>query len=169
MIDLGLTKLALIGGVALIVIGPKDLPKVARMAGTLLGRAQRYMSQIKAEVSREIELDELRKMQSQVQTAAQEMEQSIGGDYAAMQSEVQSALTANLGDVDNHPHWPYHSSDGLMAFAAKAKSFRRKKMHKNANIPNWYKSRHGQHERVLSGAARMHKHRAASKSPVSFY
>ncbi len=61
MIDLGLSKLAIIGVVALIVIGPEKLPKVARMAGSLYGRAQRYLHDVKAEVSREIELDELRK------------------------------------------------------------------------------------------------------------
>ena len=60
MIDLGLSKLAILGVVALIVIGPERLPKVARMAGTLYGRAQRYLHDIKSEVSREIELDELR-------------------------------------------------------------------------------------------------------------
>jgi sec-independent protein translocase protein TatB len=60
MIDLGLTKIAIIGVVALIVIGPEKLPKVARMAGTLYGRAQRYLHEVKSEVSREIELDELR-------------------------------------------------------------------------------------------------------------
>jgi sec-independent protein translocase protein TatB len=59
MIDLGLSKLAIIGVVALIVIGPEKLPKVARMAGTLYGRAQRYLHEVKSEVSREIELDEL--------------------------------------------------------------------------------------------------------------
>ena len=54
MIDLGLTKLAVIGVVALVVIGPEKLPKVARMAGTLYGRAQRYLNEVKTEVSREI-------------------------------------------------------------------------------------------------------------------
>ncbi|MDO8301488.1 Sec-independent protein translocase protein TatB, partial [Lacisediminimonas sp.] len=66
MIDLGLTKIALIGAVALVVIGPEKLPKVARMAGSLFGRAQRYINDVKSEVSRELELDELRMMQSDV-------------------------------------------------------------------------------------------------------
>jgi len=61
MIDLGLSKLALIGVVALVVVGPERLPKVARMAGTLMGRAQRYMAEVKSEVNRQVELDELKK------------------------------------------------------------------------------------------------------------
>ncbi len=85
MIDLGLTKIAVIGAVALLVIGPKDLPKVARMAGTLLGRAQRYISQVKTEVNREIEMEELRKMQQEVQSAAQEIEQGVNKELSEAQ------------------------------------------------------------------------------------
>ncbi|RZA12159.1 MAG: twin-arginine translocase subunit TatB, partial [Proteobacteria bacterium] len=70
MIDLGLTKLAVIGAVALVVIGPEKLPKVARMAGTLYGRAQRYLAQVKTEVSREIEMEELRSLHKEVQAGA---------------------------------------------------------------------------------------------------
>src|SRR5688572_18830635 len=92
MIDLGLSKLALIGVVALVVVGPERLPKVARMAGTLFGRAQRYISDVKAEVSREIELDELRKMHKDVQEAASNVEQSIASSFAELESDVQEAL-----------------------------------------------------------------------------
>ena len=77
MIDIGLTKLALIGVVALVVIGPERLPKVARMAGTLFGRAQRYINDVKSEVSREMELDELRKMHKDVQDAASDLEDDV--------------------------------------------------------------------------------------------
>ena len=65
MIDIGLSKMALIGAVALIVIGPEKLPRVARTVGTLLGKAQRYVSDVKAEVNRSMELDELRKMNAE--------------------------------------------------------------------------------------------------------
>ncbi|MDB5794916.1 MAG: tatB, partial [Noviherbaspirillum sp.] len=84
MIDLGLSKLALIGVVALVVIGPEKLPKVARMAGTLFGRAQRYISEVKSEVSREIELDELRKMHAEMREAARDVEK----DFATSVSSV---------------------------------------------------------------------------------
>jgi len=81
--------------IALVVIGPKDLPKVARMAGSLFGRAQRYINEVKSEVSREIELDELRKMQKDVQDAAQNVEQSIAQGMAETESELNSAWHGN--------------------------------------------------------------------------
>src|SRR3954465_12160457 len=90
MIDLGLTKLALIGVVALVVIGPEKLPKVARMAGSLFGRAQRYINEGKSEVSREMELDELRKMQKDMQETAGNFEQTV----AQSMSQTESAMHA---------------------------------------------------------------------------
>ena len=54
--------MALIGVVALIVIGPEKLPTVARTLGTLLGKAQRYVADVKAEVNRSMDLEELKKM-----------------------------------------------------------------------------------------------------------
>ena len=66
MIDFGFDKIALIGAVALIVIGPEKLPRVARTVGHLLGKAQRYVADVKAEVNRSIELEELKKMKSTV-------------------------------------------------------------------------------------------------------
>ncbi len=69
--------MALIGAVALIVIGPEKLPRVARTVGTLLGKAQRYVNDVKAEVNRSMDLDELRKMKDTVQDAARDVEHSI--------------------------------------------------------------------------------------------
>jgi sec-independent protein translocase protein TatB len=74
MIDFGFDKLALIGAVALIVIGPEKLPRVARTVGTLLGKAQRYVADVQAEVNRSIELDELKKMKETVEGAARDVE-----------------------------------------------------------------------------------------------
>ena len=76
MFDIGVTKLAIIGAIALVVIGPERLPKVARMAGNLLGRARSYMAEVKAEVSRSMELDELKKMKDTMNTATQSMRES---------------------------------------------------------------------------------------------
>ena len=91
MIDLGLTKMALIGVVALIVIGPEKLPKVARMAGSLFGRAQRYINEVKSEVSREIELDELRKMQKEVEEAARSAGQAVHSTVNELDKDLNSA------------------------------------------------------------------------------
>jgi sec-independent protein translocase protein TatB len=65
MIDLGVSKLALIAVVALVVVGPERLPKVARMAGNLFGRAQRYMADVKSEVSRQMEVEEFKKLREE--------------------------------------------------------------------------------------------------------
>ena len=73
MIDLGVSKLALIAVVALIVVGPERLPKVARMAGPLFGRAQRYMAEVRSEVNRQIELDEFKKLREASADAMKEM------------------------------------------------------------------------------------------------
>lgn len=157
MIDLGLSKLAIIGAVALIVIGPEKLPKVARMAGSLFGRAQRYLNDVKAEVSREMELDELRKMQQDVQQAAHEVGQSIEQELQFEHSEAE-------------PSWDAAGSPGSApAFGHKSREFRRKKQARNAAVPGWYKSRHAQRSKVLSGAARMARHRVRRAAPASFY
>jgi sec-independent protein translocase protein TatB len=74
VIDLGVSKIALIGAVALIVIGPEKLPRVARMVGTMIGRAQRYVSDVKAEVNRSMDLDELKKMKETVEGPARAAE-----------------------------------------------------------------------------------------------
>ena len=77
MIDLGVSKLALIAVVALIVVGPERLPKVARVAGNLFGRAQRYMSEVKSEVNRQMEMEEFRKLREDSVSALKEVENSI--------------------------------------------------------------------------------------------
>ena len=77
MIDIGVTKIAIIGGIALIVIGPEKLPGLAKTIGTLLGRARRYVADVKAEVNRSMDLDELKKMKETVESAARDVEQSI--------------------------------------------------------------------------------------------
>ncbi|MFN3545303.1 MAG: Sec-independent protein translocase protein TatB [Thiobacillus sp.] len=81
MFDIGFSELLLIGVVALIVIGPERLPKVARTAGHLFGRMQRYVSTVKADISREIELEELRK-------AGQSFKESVESMSASVQQEA---------------------------------------------------------------------------------
>ena len=91
MIDLGISKMALIGAVALIVIGPEKLPRVARTVGTLLGKAQRYVADVKAEVNRSMELDELRKMKEDVEGAARDVESSIQSTAADFEKQWEDA------------------------------------------------------------------------------
>jgi sec-independent protein translocase protein TatB len=90
MFDVGFSEIVVIGVVALIVIGPERLPKAARTMGLLFGRLQRYVGDVKADISREMELDELRKLQKQVQGAAQEFKTSVEAAAQNVQQGVQS-------------------------------------------------------------------------------
>ena len=171
MIDLGLSKIALIGVVALVVIGPEKLPKVARMAGSLFGRAQRYINEVKSEVSREIELDELRKMQKDVQEAASNVEQSIADNLNQVNKETQEIWHDNLGSFDDPLVNPLLSTTTPDQVAMKAKDFRRKKLARSSAVPSWYKKQSGHRTRVISAAARVAKYSPprALKSTTSFY
>ncbi|MGH8621607.1 MAG: Sec-independent protein translocase protein TatB, partial [Burkholderiales bacterium] len=77
MFDIGFSELLVIAIVALIVIGPERLPGVARTLGHLFGRMQRYVNDVKADISREMELEELKKMQSSMEDAARSMRDSV--------------------------------------------------------------------------------------------
>lgn len=169
MIDLGLSKLAVIGVVALIVIGPERLPKVARMAGTLYGRAQRYLHEVKSEVSREIEMEELRNLHKEVQETAH----SFKTEVESFGAEVENTVSSHLGEVESAWRGDSASSSGLNAtpddIERKAREFRRKKLVKTSSIPSWYKNRHGGRQHVLSGAARVRKFRPGAKSNTSFF
>ena len=103
MIDLGVSKIALIGVVALIVIGPEKLPKLARTLGALVGKAQRYVSDVKAEVNRSMDLEELKKMKETMETAARDVEQrgADGGAAALVAVAAGAVLGVELREVDD--------------------------------------------------------------------
>jgi sec-independent protein translocase protein TatB len=90
MFDIGFSEIVVIGVVALVVIGPERLPKTARTLGHLFGRLQRYVSDVKADISREMELDELRKLQREMQGAAREFEQTVTTAAHDMKAGVQN-------------------------------------------------------------------------------
>ena len=95
MFDIGFSEIVVIGVVALVVIGPERLPKTARTVGLLFGRLQRYVNDVKADISREMELDELRRLQREMQGAARELESTVKGaasDMAAGVRNVESEL-----------------------------------------------------------------------------
>src|SRR5215470_6374803 len=95
MFDIGVTKLMIVGGIALIVIGPERLPRVARMVGTLVGRAQRYVADVKAEVNRSIELEELQKMKSQFETAARDVSDSVNKGFDEARTNIEQSLSVD--------------------------------------------------------------------------
>lgn len=147
MIDFGIDKLLLIGTVALVVIGPEKLPRVARTVGTLLGKAQRYVADVKAEVNRSIELDELKKMKDTVQSAARDVESSIqagASEFEKTWSEVTTADTPALSEPPSYPQYRHP---------------RKKWRVKQGATPTWYKARNGIRTKALSGAARVARYR----------
>jgi sec-independent protein translocase protein TatB len=158
MIDLGVSKLALIAVVALVVVGPERLPKVARMAGNLFGRAQRYMADVKSEVNRQMEVEEFKKFREETTTTLKEVENSIG-------STVQEA-GANLSDQayifeTNFEKPPLDEKEVLR----KSKRQGRNSWGvRRAARPVWFKRSAGIRTRVQSGAARMKRfHHSAGK------
>jgi sec-independent protein translocase protein TatB len=90
MFDIGFSELLVIGVVALIVIGPERLPRVARTLGHLFGRMQRYVNDVKADISREMELEELRKLQTDVQDAARSFEDTVTKEIRDTETQLQS-------------------------------------------------------------------------------
>ncbi len=155
MIDLGLSKMALIGAVALIVIGPEKLPRVARTIGTLLGKAQRYVSDVKAEVNRSMELDELKKMKSTVEGAAQDVQNSIQTTTSDFEKEWSSA-TSGLDTATDLSS----SLESVPEYRHPGKNWRLKR----GATPAWYKARQGVRTRALSGAARVARYRPRKTS-----
>ena len=93
MLDISFTELAVIGAVALVVLGPERLPKVARTAGHLFGRLQRYVNTVKADISREMETSELSKLKQDVQDAARSFEQTVQQHANSLETEAKSIQT----------------------------------------------------------------------------
>jgi sec-independent protein translocase protein TatB len=160
MIDLGISKLALIGAVALIVIGPEKLPRVARTVGALLGKAQRYVADVKAEVNRSMDLEELKRMKDSVEGAARDVQgsmQSTANDFEKSWSEA----TAGLEGLDyGSDAMGGLGSDGYPVYTRPKKNWRIKQK----AMPQWYKARTGVRTRTQSGAARVARFRPRSYS-----
>ncbi|MCG2576631.1 Sec-independent protein translocase protein TatB [Dechloromonas sp. XY25] len=101
MFDIGFSELMVIGIVALIVIGPERLPKVARTLGHLLGRAQRYVNDVKSDINREIQLDELKKLQTQVADSARAMEESVRKEVDAARTVVEAPAQEAVAELQS--------------------------------------------------------------------
>lgn len=137
-----------IGAVALIFIGPEKLPRVARTVGTLLGKAQRYVADVKAEVNRSMELEELKKMKDTVETAARDVENSI----QTQASDFEKDWAQATGDT------PALASESF-AIYPEYRHPKKKWRIKQGATPNWYKARNGVRTKALSGAARVARYR----------
>jgi len=152
--------MALIGAVALIVIGPEKLPRVARTVGTLLGKAQRYVADVKAEVSRSMELDELKKMKDSMESAARDVQNSIqtnASDFEKQWSDATGSIGASMTPSSGLSA-PSDPNDAFTVYP----EYRRPKKHwrvKTGVMPQWYKARAGIRTKALSGAARVARYR----------
>ncbi len=154
MIDIGVTKLAIIGGIALIVIGPEKLPGLAKTIGTLLGRARRYVADVKEEVNRSMEFDELKKMKDTVENAARDVENSIqtsASDFEKSWAET-TGLASGTPFGDAAPGFPEY------------KHPKKKWRLKQGATPSWYKARTGTRTHAMSGAARVARYRPSKIS-----
>ena len=158
MIDLGVSKLALIAVVALVVVGPERLPKIARMAGNLFSRAQRYMAEVKSEVSRQMDIEEFKKLREESALVLKDVESSL-------KSTVQEA-SANLSDQadifeNNFTRAPLDEKE---VFQKSMRQGRKSWGVRRAAMPVWFKRSTGMRTRVQSGAARMKRfHHSANK------
>ena len=150
----------MIGAVALIVIGPDKLPRVARTVGALLGKAQRYVADVKAEVNRSMDLDELKKMKDSVEGAARDVQSSIQtnasdfekswkettGDISGTSSSSSDATTSLENSLINYPEYTHPKKKWRVKVGA---------------TPQWFKARSGVRTKALSGAARVARYRPA--------
>jgi sec-independent protein translocase protein TatB len=165
--DLDISKLAVIGVVALVVIGPEKLPRVARTVGALLGKAQRYVADVKAEVNRSMELEELKKMKEQMESAAHDVESSVQTsvtdfekDWQATTNSIASTITSN-NDATGSPTTSY--SDDLLQVPLEYKHPKKKWRVKQSAMPQWFKAKSGVRRQALSGAARVARYRPKLK------
>ena len=154
MFDIGFEKLAVIGGIALVFLGPDKLPRVARTLGTLLGKAQRYVADVMAEVNRSIELDDLKKMKTEFETAARDVEQTVSNemhqttaDFNAAWQPAATELPANSGQ--------HAGMTPLPQYRHPKKNWRLKR----GAMPQWYKQKTGIRGKAQSGAARVARFR----------
>lgn len=120
MFDIGFSELMVIGIVALLVLGPERLPKVARTTGHLLGRLQRYVSDVKSDINREMQLDELKKLQEEARKAAMNFEGTVRSEMASVEgglsSSLQSASSA-VADLENSIRNPAAETQAAVADA----------------------------------------------------
>ncbi|MET0209430.1 MAG: Sec-independent protein translocase protein TatB [Burkholderiaceae bacterium] len=159
MIDFGFDKLALIGAVALIVIGPEKLPRVARTVGHLMGKAQRYVADVKAEVNRSIELEELKKMKTQFEDAARDVEKSVHTEVQQASTEMNQAWSEISSNASAPSPDSWHAGSTLSEPPLDYRHPKKNWRVKRGAVPQWYRHRNGVRAKALSGAARVARFR----------
>ncbi len=99
MFDISFTEIMVIAIVALIVVGPERLPKVARTLGHLLGRVRRYVGEVKNDIQREMEVEELNELHTSVQEAANSIENSVRGEVSQIQAATEDIKTSTTSST----------------------------------------------------------------------
>ncbi|HMC16696.1 MAG TPA: Sec-independent protein translocase protein TatB [Albitalea sp.] len=160
MIDFGFDKIALIGAVALIVIGPEKLPRVARTVGNLIGKAQRYVADVKAEVNRSVELEELKKMKGQFEDAARDVGQTVSNEINQATSELDKTWAEANSMLDTGSSSTSSDLRPPPVYKHPKKNWRLKR----GATPQWYKQRNGIRAKAQSGAARVARFRPPRSS-----
>ena len=155
MIDFGFDKIALIGAVALIVIGPEKLPRVARTVGHLVGKAQRYVADVKAEVNRSIELEDLKKMKTEFEDAARNVHQSVTKEIHQTSAELEKSWSDATSLTGSSPG----QFEGWTPPPPEYKHPKKNWRLKRGATPQWYKQRAGVRVKAQSGAARVARFR----------
>lgn len=105
MFDIGFSEMVIIAVVALVVLGPERLPRVARQAGQWIGKLQRYVSDVKSDINRQMELDELRKLQSDVTSAAKSLEGSMQSVVSDAQAGLEGLSSTGSGSDEPRTDW----------------------------------------------------------------
>ena len=149
--------MALIGAVALVVIGPEKLPAVARTLGALIGKAQRYVADVKAEVNRSMDLEELKKMKDSVENAARDVQSSVQTASNAFEKDWAETTAQLTGES-----WAANVTTPVPEYQNPKKKWRLKR----GATPHWYKARTGVRTKALSSAARVARFRPNVKPNV---
>ena len=106
MFDIGFSEIMVIGVVALVVIGPERLPRVAKTMGHLTGRMQRYVNEVKTDINREMEMADLNKFRQEVESTASAFESSVRSEINSAEADFNSAARSMVDGVTGDPHDP---------------------------------------------------------------
>ena len=158
MFDLDVSKLAVIGAVALVVIGPEKMPRVARTIGTMLGKAQRYISDVKAEVNRSMDMEDLKKMKETMDSAMTDVQSSVLNATTQLNQGIENLGNEATGSSDYTLSWTPPQPE----YKHPGKNWRLKR----SAMPQWYKARQGVRTKALSGAARVARYRPVGSNRV---
>jgi sec-independent protein translocase protein TatB len=158
MFDLDVSKLAVIGAVALVVIGPEKMPRVARTVGTLLGKAQRYISDVKSEVNRSMDMEDLKKMKETMDSAMTDVQSSVLNATTQLNQGIENLGNEATGSNDYTLSWTPPQPE----YKHPGKNWRLKR----SAMPQWYKARQGVRTKALSGAARVARYRPVGSNRV---